>query len=63
MWIPFCKIWGFPNCPTATSQIGNSLSKMSVITAECCSSDEPLKIFFHILFSFVIICVYPGCNW
>ena len=25
---------GFPNCPPATSQIGNSLSKTSVLTAE-----------------------------
>ena len=60
---PFVKIRGFPNCPPATSQIGNSLSKTSVIFTECCSSDEPLQIFFHVSF-FVIVCLYPGeCNW
>ena len=31
---PFVKLRGFPNCPPATSQTGNSLSKMSVLTAE-----------------------------
>ena len=30
--IPFCKNWGFPNCPPGTSQIRNSLPKTSVIT-------------------------------
>ena len=60
---PFVKIRGFPNCPPATSQIGNSLSKTSVIFTECCSSDEPLQIFFHVSF-FVIVCLYHGeCNW
>ena len=31
---PFVKLRGFPNCPPATSQIGNSLSKAPVLTAK-----------------------------
>ena len=50
MGIPFCKNQGFLNFPPATSQIGNSFSKTFVIIVECCSSDEPLKTFFHIHF-------------
>ena len=57
MGIPFCKIRGFPNCPTATSQIGNSLSKTSVTIAECCSSDEPFEKSFHI-FSLLASFIY-----
>ena len=50
MGIPFCKNQGFPNFPPATSKIGNSFSKTSVIIAEHCSSDETLKICFHIFY-------------
>ena len=58
------KIRGFPIRPPATSQIGNSFSKTSVMIAEHCSSDGPLKICSHICFSFVIMYLYPReCNW
>ena len=46
------------------SQIGNSISKMSVIIAECCSSDEPFKDIFSYMFSSDSICLFPReCNW
>ena len=49
---PFVKTRGFPNCPPATSQIGNSLFKTSVMNIEHCSPDEPLEFLFsyYVLF-------------
>ena len=41
------KIGGFPNCPLGTSQIGNSLHKMSVLGAEYHSQDGPLDVVAH----------------
>ena len=55
MGIPFCKNGGFPKLSAATSQIGNSLFKTSVIIGEGCSSERPLEMFFRVLFPFVII--------
>ena len=59
MGIPLCTNQGFPNCPPATSQIGNSLSKTYIMTIEYGGSNGALEICFHILFSFVIICLNP----
>ena len=54
---------GFPNCTPATSQIGNSLSKTSVITVEYCGPDRAFKNIIFFFFSSVIICLYPKeCN-
>ena len=47
---PFVEIGGFLNCPPGTSQFGNFLCKMSVITVEYCSPDVPLKMYFYISF-------------
>ena len=65
MGIPFCKKnRGFPNLPPATSQIGNSPYKTSVIIDQCCGLEGPLKIFFLDIFSFEIISRHPKeCNW
>ena len=49
---PFVKTEGFPNCPPATSHLGISLFKTSVIIAECFSLDRPLNIFFRFFFLF-----------
>ena len=40
----------FPNCPPATSQIGNSLMKTSVITVKNCCSNGPFKMNFRYFF-------------
>ena len=51
MGIPFYKSQGFPKLSPATSQIGNSLYKMSVLTVEYCGLFGPLKrYFFYISF-------------
>ena len=50
MGIPFCKNQGFPKLSPAMSQIGNTLSKTSVITIEYCGSGGPLEIFLLIFF-------------
>ena len=44
--IPFVKLRGFPNCPPATSDIGNPLSKLLSNVDQI----DPLKQFFDILF-------------
>ena len=40
------KMRGFPNCPPATSQIGNSFIKTSVISVQDKGPDGVLKIKF-----------------
>ena len=61
--IPFVEIKGYPNFPPATSHIGNSLSKTSVISIEYYGPDGHLK---HVLgrFSNKTMRVYPkDYNW
>ena len=40
----------FPDCPLAMSQIGNSLSKTSVITVEYCGPDRAFKNIIYFFF-------------
>ena len=44
------KIGGSRNCPLGTSQMWNSLPKMSVLAAEYHSQYGPLEIIFQVLF-------------
>ena len=64
MGIPFENTGGFPNCPPARSQIGNSIFKTSVITVENCGPDRPIRKYYLDIFSLVIICLNPQeCIW
>ena len=51
----FCR--DFLNCPPATSQIGNSLFKTSVISVKYSSSGGPFKKYHLDIFSLVIVCL------
>ena len=59
MGIPFCKYQGFPNLSPATSQIGNSLFKTTVLSVEYCCPDGPFKKYYLDMFSLVIVGLYP----
>ena len=50
----YVKIKGFTNCSPDTSQVGDSLSQMSVKTFEYYGPDGPLKYFLDALSSLTI---------